>query len=176
MAAITARSLALLSDKEKHLLRATEPDALADVSEEDRLDRLHTRVRRARTKYLTNYRRQAAGQVVKKKARGKAQPNSAKTMLKAEIFEDALARVSRRLAALAKQSASDLRTERLAAARGEARTAPAKAATKAPVKKSSTKPKAPAPKTKALRTPVAKKRVAATRATGARRQAARDGR
>ena len=167
--------LSLLSEPEILLVRDTEPAALA-LLDEDAVGDLLLRVRRARNKYSTNYRRQSSQRVVDKGSRGAARGSSNKTAMKAEIFEDALARVSRRLAALAKQSASDLRTERLAAARGEARTAPAKAATKAPVKKSSTKPKAPAPKTKALRTPVAKKRVASTRATGARRQASRDGR
>jgi len=182
MSAITARSLALMTDKEKHLLRATEPDALAAVSEEDRLDRLHKRVRRARTKYLTNYRRQAAGQVVKKKARGKAQPNSAKTMLKAEIFEDALARVSRRMAELADQTAAELRETRLAAARAAKGGATPRSATAAP----DSPPAATA--TASRRTPRRKpagspgfevaqtRHVADARARGARRQAKRDAR
>jgi hypothetical protein len=37
--------------------------------------------------------------------------------MKAEAFEEALARVSRRVAALARQSAAELRAERLEAAR-----------------------------------------------------------
>jgi hypothetical protein len=37
--------------------------------------------------------------------------------MKAEAFEEALSRVSRRVAALARQSAAELRAERLAAAR-----------------------------------------------------------
>lgn len=165
--------LSLLSEPEVLLVRATEPAALATL-DEDEVGDLLVRVRRARNKYSTNYRRQSSKRVVAKGSRGSARGSSNKTAMKAEIFEDALARVSRRLAALAKQSASDLRAERLAAARGDARTTPAKAPTQAAAKKSAARPKAPAPRTKALRTPVAKKKVASTRATGARRQAKRD--
>ena len=116
-------------------MRATEPAALATL-DEDEVGDLLVRVRRARNKYSTNYRRQSSKRVVAKGSRGAARGSSNKTAMKAEIFEDALARVSRRLAALAKQSASDLRAERLAAARGDARTAPAKAPTKVAAKKS----------------------------------------
>ena len=174
--------LSLLSEPEVLLVRSTEPAALAEL-DEDAVGDLLVRVRRARNKYSTNYRRQSSQRVVAKGSRGAARGSSNKTAMKAEIFEDALARVSRRLAALAKQSAADLRTERLAAARGEARTAPSKRRPdqrprlrpkKSAAKKSAAKPKAPAPRTKALRTPVAKKKVASTRATGARRQAKRD--
>ena len=127
--------LSLLSEPEVLLVRATEPAALATL-DEDEVGDLLVRVRRARNKYSTNYRRQSSKRVVTKGSRGAARGSSNKTAMKAEIFEDALARVSRRLAALAKQSASDLRAERLAAARGDARTAPAKAPTTVAAKKS----------------------------------------
>ncbi len=172
--------LSLLSEPEVLLVRATEPAELA-LLDEDATGDLLLRVRRARNKYSTNYRRQSSRRVAAKGSRGAARGTSNKTAAKAEIFEDALARVSRRLAALAKQSAADLRADRLAAARGESRTAPAarpaakkSAARKDAAKKSAGGPKSPVPTTKALRTPVAKKKVASTRATGARRQAKRD--
>ena len=126
--------LSLLSEPEVLLVRDTEPTALA-LLDEDAAGDLLLRVRRARNKYSTNYRRQSSQRVVAKGSRGAARGSSNKTAMKAEIFEDALARVSRRLAALAKQSAADLRAERLAAARGDARTAPAKAPTKAAARK-----------------------------------------
>ena len=108
--------LSLLSEPEVLLVLATEPAALALLDEDETGDLL-LRVRRARTKYSTNYRRQSSKRVVAKGARGAARGSSNKTAEKAEIFEDALARVSRRLAALAK-------AERRRAARGAARRRP----------------------------------------------------
>lgn len=49
--------------------------------------------------------------------RGMAAPENTRAAMKAEAFEEALLRVSRRVAALARQAASELRAERLAAAR-----------------------------------------------------------
>lgn len=187
VAPLAPADLALMSDKEKDLLRATSPDALAHLSDEDTLDALHKRVRRARTKYVKNYRRQAAGQVVKKGARGKAQPNSERTIRKAEIFEDALARVSRRMADVADEIAVQLRTARIgtasaakeaaaqasAAGRGQTlpkkRIVPPRSARSGP---GSLVAVAAPPGIATART----KKVAATRATNARRQAKRDAR
>lgn len=173
---VSPADLALMSDKEKDLLRATSPDALAQQSDEDALDALHKRVRRARTKYVKNYRRQVAGQVVKKGARGKAQPNSERTVRKAEIFEEALARVSRRMADVADDVAVQLRTARLAAASKATPVAPlAKKRTTPPRSARSNSPSlvvAASPGMAVTRT----KKVAATRATNARRQAKRDAR
>ena len=59
----------------------------------------------------------ASARVVDKGARGEARPKNRTAALKVEAFEDALSRVSRRLAALSRESASALRTERLEAAR-----------------------------------------------------------
>ena len=97
--------------------------------------------------------------------------------MKAEAFEQALARVSHRVAVLARQSAAKLRAERLAAARaakqghgpGEREAAPATgqkgpALTGEPVGD------------RALRSPASEKRRAGTRAEGARWQARRDSR
>ena len=45
--------------------------------------------------------------------RGKARPENQRAAWKAEAFEEALARVSARVAALARRSAADLRAQRL---------------------------------------------------------------
>ena len=108
--------LAMLNDSEQALLRETEARELEGLDEDDLLD-LHTRVRRARTKYSKLYRRRASAQVGKDARRSGAHPKHARTAVKAEIFEDALARVSRQLARAAKESAALLKAERLAAAR-----------------------------------------------------------
>jgi hypothetical protein len=97
--------------------------------------------------------------------------------MKAEAFEEALSRVSRRVAALARQAASELRAERLAAARaGKQSRGPDRArAAVAATRKGPTvtgEPKGD----RALRSPASEKRRASTRATGARRQAKRDSR
>ena len=90
-----------------------------------------------------------------------------------EAFEEALSRVSRRLAVLSRQAAADLRTERLAAAAGEATKAPA-AATRVPSKKRTVTQRPTGDR--AMRSPVSVKRKASTKAVGARRQAKRDSR
>ncbi len=93
---------AMLNEQEKELLRKVEPDALRDL-DEDELSAVHDRIRRARNKYSKNYRRQAAAQVGKDASRAKAHAKNARTAVKAEAFEDALARTSRRLAKLARR-------------------------------------------------------------------------
>lgn len=104
--------------------------------DEDAVAALHDRIRRARNKYTGQYRRGAAQRVSKTGGRGKAFVKNQRARDKAEVFEDALARVSRRLSVLAKQSAADLKAERLAAA----------AAAKAGQKPAAGKPSATAPK------------------------------
>ena len=106
----------MLNEAEKVLLRDTERHALEGL-DEDALLALHDRVRRTRAKYTKLYRRRAAGQVASDAARGRAHATHARTAVKAEAFEDALARVSRQLARAAKESADALKMERLAAAR-----------------------------------------------------------
>lgn len=105
----------MLTAAEQTLVVSTEGRRLDDL-DEDALLELHDRVRRARNKYSKLYRRQAGAQVKADAARGKASAKNANTAAKAEIFEDALARVSRRLATVARQSAAALKAERLAAA------------------------------------------------------------
>lgn len=162
------RLLNSLTKLERDLVDETEKKAMADL-DEDALLALHDRIRRARTKYVKLYRRQAAASVAEHGGRGKAYPKNQRNRDKAEIFELALARVSRRVDAVAKQAAADLREERLAAARGES---PAPAAARPephPDQKAKRRPK-PTKTTGGL------KKDASTRSMGARRQAKRDSR
>ena len=162
---------AMLNDSEKALLRLVESSSLARLDEDEIID-LHTRVRRARNKYSTLYRRRAGAQVKKDADRAKAHAQHARTAAKAEAFEDALARVSQVLARAARAQAAALRAERLDAARrregsgrGPAsrtvRARPAKA-----VRKGATK----------TRTPISKRASASARAKTRRAQAKRSGR
>jgi len=158
-----------LTAAEVELIEATKATNLADL-DEDELGDLHHRVRRASAKYRKLHRRQASGQVGKDGSRAKASTKNVRTLVKAEVFEDALARVSRSLSAAAKKSAADLKAERLAAARSGAPTA--KQAPRTKKVQSASAGRRPAKK----RSPVSTKKVASTRATGARRQAKRDSR
>jgi hypothetical protein len=97
--------------------------------------------------------------------------------MKAEAFEEALSRVSRRIATLARQAATELRVERLAAARAAKQGRGPGGRPAAPA--SSRKGPAVAGRPtgdRALRSPASEKRRAGTLATGARRQAKRDSR
>jgi hypothetical protein len=168
----------MLNDAEKELLRSVEPSALTDLDEDD-LAALHDRVRRARNKYSKLYRRRAAAEVTEAGARAKGHDRHLRTAIKAEAFEEALARVSRLLAQKAKASADEIRRERIAMARaprsgGAAPATPTAGkatgkAAAAPAKGSGR----PAPKAKA-KTPVSKKTTASNRASTARTQARRD--
>lgn len=105
-----------LNEPEHLLVRETEKEQLADLSE-DELLLLHTRVRRARNKYTKLYRQTAAAGVSDKGGRGAAKGVGKRHAGKAEVFEKALARVSRRLAIVARSSAEALKQERLALSR-----------------------------------------------------------
>ncbi|WP_020106245.1 hypothetical protein [Nocardia sp. 348MFTsu5.1] len=105
-----------LSENEYVLIRETKKSEMEDLSE-DELIELHTRIRRARNKYVKLYRRTGAVKVGSKKSRGRGKSANKRNAAKAEAFEDALARVSRRLAAEARKSAEALKQERLAMAR-----------------------------------------------------------
>jgi hypothetical protein len=171
---MTNKSLARsLTEAEWLLLAETKRAALADL-DEDELLALHLRIRRARTKYVTQYRRGASARVADVGGRGAARPKNRRAADKAEAFEKALARVSTALAAAARTSAAQLRTQRLAAARDKGGTGPGGVVddviATAPPK---TKGKGRAAST---RTPIARKNVAATTSSGARRQAKRDNR
>lgn len=106
----------MFSAKEQTLLVATEAPRLKELSE-DELDELLTLVRRARNKYTKLYRRQSADLVAASSSRRGTSTSNQRTKRKAEIFEDALARVARALASAARATADELKRERLDAAR-----------------------------------------------------------
>jgi len=172
--------LALLTDAERLLVAETEKPRLATM-DEDELAALHDRIRRARNKYSTNYRRQAASSVSAVGGRGKAHGQNQRSRDKAEVFELALANVSTALAAAARRSAADLKSERLAAARAASgKPSPAQPSTTATraAAPAARAPKSPTRTTSGSRRPAPSKakKDAHTQAAGARRQAKRDGR
>jgi len=146
----------------------TEREAMATL-DEDGVSELHNRIRRARNKYTGQYRRGASARVTETGGRGKARPANARNAARAEVFEEALNRVSRRLAALSRQSVADLRAERLAAAKANRTVGPARAVTK---ERSGGHGQARAHR----QTIGGLKRDGSTRSAGARRQAKRDAR
>jgi hypothetical protein len=169
---VNKAQLHVLTDAEALLVLETEKAALAALDEDALVD-LHTRIRRARGKYVGQYRRGAAARVRDVGGRGKANAQNQRARDKAEIFEEALSRVSTALASAARASAAALKAERLEAARAAKANpraaAPAAAGGKADVSSASRA------KT-ATRSPATSKRNASTLAAGARRQAKRDSR
>jgi len=159
-----------LTDAERLLVGETERDALKSLDEDELLD-LHQRIRRARTKYVKNYRRAASAAVAQTGGRGKSYPRNQRDRDKAELFESALARVSREVAVSANRASMQLRSERIEAARS------AKSGVSAPAMRAVDEPK-PAARTRAraTKTTGGLKKDASTRSTGARRQAKRDAR
>jgi hypothetical protein len=159
-----------MTKTERRLVSETERAALVEL-DEDALLELHGRVRRARTKYLKNYRRAASARVLESGSRGDAYPKNQRDRDKAEVFELALARVSRQVEVMAKRAAAELRAERLQAARAaKATPSLASASTSDPVEDKSVV------RSRAVKTTGGLKRDASTRAMGARRQAKRDSR
>ena len=67
-----------LTSAQGDLVRETEPARMATLDEDDLLD-LHTRVRRARSKYVKLYRQTGAARVGLKGARGHARPETSAT-------------------------------------------------------------------------------------------------
>ena len=104
-----------LTKNQADLVRETEPHRMEALDEDTLLD-LHTRVRRARSKYVKLYRQTGAQRVGMKGARGHARPGNAANGAKAEVFELALARVSARLEVVARAAAEEPNNERPAAA------------------------------------------------------------
>ena len=170
---MTPTLLSSLSESDYLLVRATDAGELRGLDEDALLD-LHGRIRRARNKHIGVYRRAAAKRVPAKGARGAARRGNVENLARAEIFEDALARVSRQLGIVAKQSARDLKDARIAAARS----APASTPVKRPGQSGGSAPQAggKSPAKRRVKTPAGRKRVASSRAAGARRQAKRDSR
>jgi len=117
--------LAMMNPAEQALVREVYDGDLTALDEDALID-LHTRVRRARNKYSKLYRRRSSAKVQADKSRAKASAANSRTARKAEVFEDALAKVSRRLARVARDESEALKQERLAAARGVKASGPAK--------------------------------------------------
>ena len=172
---MNASLIAVLSDAERLLVAETEAAELATLDEDAAIE-LETRIRRARNKYISQYRRGASARVADQGGRGKARPENQRAALKAEAFEEALSRVSRRVAVLARESAAALRAERLEAAKAAKQGQRPGVQGAAP--NASKEPTGTAEPIggRALRTPASEKRRAGTRALGDRRQAKRDSR
>jgi len=160
----------MLNESEQQLLRECTPAKLRKL-DEDALVELHTRVRRARAKYSKLYRRRAGERVRKDRGRAKASAVNHRTLVKAEVFEDALAEVSSQLAKVAAKSARALRDERLATAGSRNATRPKAAVPAARASKKAGKTKAKAPATR--KTPIGKRASASSRAATRRHQAKR---
>ena len=160
---------ASLTEKERGLIAETQRSHLATLDEDD-LAALHLRVRRARDKFVQLHRREVAEQVGAAAARGKVSTPPRRSAGKAEIFAEALARVSTALAKAARQSAAALRAERLAAATGEPVSPPAG---RRPPKQQAAGDR---PARSRARTPAERKAMSSTTASGARRQAKSDAR
>jgi hypothetical protein len=167
-----ASLLAALNDSERQLVAETEPAQLR-LLDEDAVVELHTRVRRARNKYVGQYRRSASARVAEVGGRGAARPRNQRAGLKAEAFEEALARVSRRLSVLASQAAALLRAERVGAARDAGGSAPTGQSRATPPRKagrSSTHPVGD----RSRRSAASERARGETRAQGDRTQARKD--
>lgn len=104
--------LGVLKIEEASLLREVESERLA-LLDEDQILALHKRVRRARNKYTTNYRRKAAERVADEGVRSTPRPLNAKAAQRAEAFETALSLVSAQLADAAAQSAQAIKAAQL---------------------------------------------------------------
>lgn len=156
-----------MTSAEQRLVSETSRDALAALDEDELLDLL-VRIRRARGKYVTQYRRNAAGAVVKRGGRGFSYPKNQRDRDKAEVFETALAAVSKAVGVHAARAAAELKKTRLEAAKptgsGPRRSTAAQATTTAS-----------RPRT-AKKTTGGVKKDASSRAAGARRQAKKDAR
>lgn len=175
---MNATLLAALTADERFLVSQTERAALAEL-DEDEVIALHQRIRRARNKRVGQYRRGASARVPDKGARGKARPANQKAALRAEAFEEALARVSRRLGTLAQESAKELRAERLAAARAVRWGVSSGGGVTAAGVEGGASGESQVDRSRgdaALRNATTERRRGQTTAAGARRQAKRDGR
>src|SRR5262245_801745 len=118
-----------MTSTEQRLVAETSREAMADLDEEELLA-LHQRIRRARSKYVTQYRRNAAGAVMKRGGRGFSYPKNQRDRDKAEVFESALSQVSKKLAAESARGAAELKETRLAAAKAVRSAGPGTTASK----------------------------------------------
>lgn len=83
-----------LTESERLLVTETEAVQLAPL-DEDATAELHTRIRRARNKYVGQYRRGASSKVAEHGGRGKARPENRRAAMKAEAFEEVRAEARR---------------------------------------------------------------------------------
>ena len=159
-----------MTTAEQRLVAEASREAMSELDEEELLA-LHARIRRARSKYVTMYRRNARGAVVKRGGRGFSYPKNQRDRDKAEVFEGALAAVSKEVGGHAARAAAELKASRLASARstgsGPEKVAATTAAASDP----------PASRERGVKkTTGGVKKDASSRAAGARRQAKRDAR
>jgi hypothetical protein len=168
-----ASLLAVLNDTERSLVAETEPAKLAALDEDAAIE-LETRIRRARDKYVGQYRRAASARIAEHGGRGKAAAESTRAAMKAEVFERSLAQVSRRVAVLARQAAAKLRQERLEAARAGRRNREPGGQAEPKVSRRGPALTAEPTGDRALRSPASEKERAGIRAKGARWQGRRD--
>lgn len=159
----------VLKQNELDLIRELEPSRIAQL-DEDELLALHKRVRRARNKHTTNYRRKAAAKVKETGSRGVGSETSGKARARAYVFEEALSIVSAELARVAHDAAEALKDERLARARAGRSTGP-----DSPDLQPS-QSGGPGRTLSHQKTTGGQKRDASSRSQGARRQAKRDAR
>jgi hypothetical protein len=162
-------TFSVLSEADKKLVLEAEPKRLKKLDEDQLID-LHARVRRARNRHVKLYRREAGAQVGTDRARAAASKKSRRNAARAEVFEETLARVSRRLGAEARASADALRAERLEQARA------AKGAGKGAKTAGGGKASGSGRNPRKAVSPASKKKRASTKAAGKRRQAKRDSR
>jgi hypothetical protein len=168
-----AATRTVLNEAETLLIEETSREALAALDEDAAIE-LETRIRRARGKYVSQYRRGASARVAGHGGRGRARPENARAAQKAEAFERALSRVSRRVAVLSAQSAAELRAERLALARDAKQRDWPGAGEMVPGQRGPGSGAAGRTGDRALRNPASERDRAGTLATGARQQAKRD--
>jgi hypothetical protein len=160
---------------ERRLVAETSRDAMAGLDEEELLA-LHSRIRRARSKYVSVYRRRASGAVVKRGGRGFSYPKNQRERGKAEVFEQALASVSKEVGVRAARAAAELKAARLAAARLVAARSGGTGPSTAGARAASVQKPAASRSRGVKKTTGGLKKDASSRAAGARRQAKRDSR
>ena len=159
----------VLKQDELDLIRELEDARLAQ-HDEDGLLALHKRVRRARNKHTTNYRRKAASEVSEVGGRGAAANKSDKARARAYVFEEALSIISAELARVAHVAAEELKDERLARASAGKSTGPESAAVESAPVSNAGRARSHSKTTGGI------KRDASSQSQGAKRQAKRDGR
>ena len=72
---MTKAVLNSMTDAERRLVAETEPAAVASLDEDELLE-LHSRIRRARSKYVKNYRRAAGARSVPGRLGGRPTPRT----------------------------------------------------------------------------------------------------